>query len=314
MSARRDQARDGRRQSLQRRQQDIGEDQIERRGFAEAMRRQSGRDDDVDQRRGPVAPRILARGDHGLCVDIARQHVPAQQSRGGDGEHAGAGSDIENAPRRFLLGDGVERQQAAARGAMMAGAEGERGLDLDADAMRGNLVAVMRAVNDEAAGIDGFEAFAGSSPPNRWWRRMRRTGPWPRPARRSHRSGRGSRSRPADRGNGFRPASHRPPPTRTPQWYRDRPFPAARPGCAARSPGRRSIGRVLWAKRTLKFSPLLLTGRTAAKARLTSPDQSTGLSTAFAQSIDRPRVSRRAYFRARDRNSCPDLSTRPISG
>ena len=41
----------------------------------------------------------------------------------------------------------------------MAGAEGERGLDLDADALRGNPVAVMRAVNDEAAGLDRLEAF-----------------------------------------------------------------------------------------------------------------------------------------------------------
>ena len=48
----------------------------------------------------------------------------------------------------------VERQQAAAGGAVMAGAEGGRGLDLDADAMAGHAGAVVRAVHDEAPGGD----------------------------------------------------------------------------------------------------------------------------------------------------------------
>ena len=45
----------------------------------------------------------------------------------------------------------------------MAGAESQRRLDLDADAVDRNAGAVMRAVNDEAAGGDGSqpgEAFA----------------------------------------------------------------------------------------------------------------------------------------------------------
>jgi hypothetical protein len=60
---------------------------------------------------------------------------------------------------RMRRGNGVERQQASARGAVMAGAEGERGLDLDADPMRRNAVPIMRAMDDEAAGLDGFEAL-----------------------------------------------------------------------------------------------------------------------------------------------------------
>ncbi len=39
----------------------------------------------------------------------------------------------------------------------MAGAEGERGLDLDADAVRRDAGAVVRAVHDEAAGRDRLE-------------------------------------------------------------------------------------------------------------------------------------------------------------
>ena len=57
----------------------------------------------------------------------------------------------------------VERDEAAARRAVMAGAEGERGLDLDADAIARHGDAIVRAVNDEAAGRDRLqpgEAFA----------------------------------------------------------------------------------------------------------------------------------------------------------
>ena len=46
----------------------------------------------------------------------------------------------------------IEQQQAAARGAVMAGAERQRRLDLDAELVRRNLRAVMPAVHDEAAG------------------------------------------------------------------------------------------------------------------------------------------------------------------
>ena len=46
----------------------------------------------------------------------------------------------------------VERQQTAARGAVVAGAEGERGFDLDADLVGLDAGAVVRAVHDEAAG------------------------------------------------------------------------------------------------------------------------------------------------------------------
>ena len=68
---------------------------------------------------------------------------------------------------RFLRGrsralhdrsESIERQQAAARGAVMAGAEGERRLDLDADPAWRDAGAIVRAVHDEAAGRDRLQA------------------------------------------------------------------------------------------------------------------------------------------------------------
>ena len=65
------------------------------------------------------------------------------------------GHELSPPPR---LADRIERQQAAARRAVVAGAEGERGFDLDADAIEGNARAVVRAVHDEAAGLDRLQS------------------------------------------------------------------------------------------------------------------------------------------------------------
>ena len=59
----------------------------------------------------------------------------------------------------------VEQQQAAPRGAVMAGAERQRRLDLDAELVGGDAVAVVLAVHDEAAGGDRDEVLeAGLDP------------------------------------------------------------------------------------------------------------------------------------------------------
>ena len=49
-------------------------------------------------------------------------------------------------------------KKAAARRAVMAGAEGEAGLDLDADVVRADARAVVRAVHEKAPGAHGREA------------------------------------------------------------------------------------------------------------------------------------------------------------
>ena len=53
----------------------------------------------------------------------------------------------------------IQRHQAAARRAVMAGAEGERRLDLDAEIVRMHARAVVRAVHEEAAGAHRLQAF-----------------------------------------------------------------------------------------------------------------------------------------------------------
>jgi hypothetical protein len=51
----------------------------------------------------------------------------------------------------------VERQQAAARGAVMPGAERQRRLDLDAELVRRHPRAIMLSVHDEPPGRNGDE-------------------------------------------------------------------------------------------------------------------------------------------------------------
>ncbi len=84
-------------------------------------------------------------------VDVARQHPAMQRLGGGDPQYAGAGAEVEHAARLIGLQHVVEQQQAAAGGAVMAGAEGERCLDLDAELVGRYPVPVVLSVDDEAA-------------------------------------------------------------------------------------------------------------------------------------------------------------------
>ncbi len=125
---------------------------------ADCRRGDAGRLHDADKGPDAVALGVVTRHAHGRRIDVGCQDAPAQRARGGDGKNAGAGAEIEN-PRRSLsaaerLTHPVEGQQTTARRAMMAGAEGERGFDLDADAVDRDPGSVVRAVDDEAAGRD----------------------------------------------------------------------------------------------------------------------------------------------------------------
>jgi hypothetical protein len=57
----------------------------------------------------------------------------------------------------MALPDLVQRQQAAARGAVMTGPKGKRRLDFDPDPVRRDTGAVMRAMDGKAPGRDGLE-------------------------------------------------------------------------------------------------------------------------------------------------------------
>ena len=155
--------RERRGEALQRPQQDIGEDEIVGRALAQFWSGDAVRLYHLDETAGAIERDIGAGRAHGAAVDVGCEHGPPQGAGGGDGEHARAGAEVEDAPSRQRFAKPIERQQAAARGAVMAGAEGQRRFDLDADAVVRDAGAVMGAVHDEAAGGDGRqsgEAFA----------------------------------------------------------------------------------------------------------------------------------------------------------
>ncbi len=67
--------------------------------------------------------------------------------------------------RTALLQFRMEREQAACRGAVVAGAKGERGRNLDADIVDPHRIAVMRAMDEHAAGADGLQAIERGGDP-----------------------------------------------------------------------------------------------------------------------------------------------------
>ena len=77
----------------------------------------------------------------------------AQQAHSRNRQHTGARSDIENVPKPLPLGELREREQTAKGRPVMAGAESERSLNLDADVIGFRSRAVMRAVDDKTAGV-----------------------------------------------------------------------------------------------------------------------------------------------------------------
>ena len=125
---------------------------------------------DLHRRAHLVEAGVGARDADGAGVDVGRQHAAAQRAGGGDGEDAAAGAEIEDAPTatppRQRLAKAIERKETAARGAVMAGAEGERRLDFDADAVDRDAGAVVGAVHDKTAGGDRRQAGEDSRGPS----------------------------------------------------------------------------------------------------------------------------------------------------
>ena len=102
--------------------------------------------------RTPFLRSILGRDGDGDRIHVARDHRSAKSLGGGDGEDAGAGADIEDVGRALPLEQAIERDEAAARGGVMGGAEGKAGVDLEREAARGHLAPVVTAMHQEAAG------------------------------------------------------------------------------------------------------------------------------------------------------------------
>ena len=112
--------------------ENIRQHQIERRAAANC-----GAENPVARIACTRSPETLSRRFRARPAPRAdRYRSPApfvQRLRGGDRQHAGAGAEIEHAARPPRLQHLIEQQQAAARGAVMAGAERQRRLDFDAD-------------------------------------------------------------------------------------------------------------------------------------------------------------------------------------
>ena len=143
--------------------------------------------DELDSSPDTVDPRVVAGDGDRAGIDVACEHRPTQRSCRGDREHPCAGTDVEHVPFAPLAERGgtatfalvasclhqyVEGEQAAARGAVVPGAEGECRLDLNADLVHPHAGAMMRPVHDEAAGLDRREAFEALAHPIRRRQRL----------------------------------------------------------------------------------------------------------------------------------------------
>ena len=134
--------------------EDIRQHQVERPARGKLRRGKSGGADGLHPIPGAVEPRIVAGHLHRQRIDVARQHLIRSALA------AAIASTPVPVPRsstrrgRCAFSTWSSSSEAAARGAVVAGAERQRRLDLDAELVGRNLRAVMLAVHDEAPGAD----------------------------------------------------------------------------------------------------------------------------------------------------------------
>ena len=100
-----------------------------------------------------VGSSVLGSDGDGDWIHVARDGFALSALGGGDGEDAGAGADIEDTARMLPLGEAVERDEAAARGRVMGGAEGKACVDLEGEPAGRHIAAVMAPMHKEAAGV-----------------------------------------------------------------------------------------------------------------------------------------------------------------
>jgi len=127
-----------RRELDQRSGQYVGDDQVERRARGEHWRVRAVRDREQDfagavAELDPVDRRIVARDVDRLGVDVGGDAARLRpQRQRGEGEQAGAGADVGDIGEALTIAlELVERFEAARGGRMLAGAEGEAGVDLE---------------------------------------------------------------------------------------------------------------------------------------------------------------------------------------
>ena len=123
-------------------------------GMTEAGRRYR-----LDEARGAVEADIGGCHGRGDRIDVGRQHRDPRQPGDGDRQHRAAGPEVERAPRVFAAHDAADHFEAAGRGAVMPGAEGQAGLDLDGEGAGAPRCPVMGAVDEETAGPHRLQPF-----------------------------------------------------------------------------------------------------------------------------------------------------------
>src|SRR3569623_3796918 len=132
--------------------QRVGEEvrqyKIEQTGLRKARRTETDRMDSFDILPGAVEAGVFPGHDARARIDIAGENGPMQRLGGSDGQHAGAGAEVEHAGWRVLAQHPVEQHEAAARGAVVPGAASECSLDLDPQLVRRDPFAVMLAMDD----------------------------------------------------------------------------------------------------------------------------------------------------------------------
>ena len=144
-----------RRQQAQRLGEDVGEHDVVGRALAHEQVLDAARQQRLAMGGDAVEARVGAGDVDCDRVEVAEPDLAPEDFRRGDGEHAGAAADVEDVARPPALQQAIEMQQAAARRAVMAGAEGEAGLDLDSDVVGLERGAVVRAMDEEAPGPTG---------------------------------------------------------------------------------------------------------------------------------------------------------------
>src|SRR4029077_9470914 len=101
--------------------------------------------------------RVSARRLDCAPIDIACLDTNMKKPCCGNCQNAAAGADIEHTVDVPALCKIGKRLQAPTRRAVVTGAKGERGLDLDADVVGAQFCAVVRAVNEKAADANRLE-------------------------------------------------------------------------------------------------------------------------------------------------------------
>src|SRR5690606_32778629 len=117
----------------------------------------------------PVSPGVLLCHfyGHGIYVGCKNGDVADLSQR--EGEHAASRSKVKCIADRPCASNSVDHFKAPGGRAMVAGSECLASIDLDAHVVELYLIAIMRAMNEEAAGAHRLQAFQRFGDPVHLW-------------------------------------------------------------------------------------------------------------------------------------------------